>query len=197
MFIRKGRKMKLGAVILAGGKSRRMGEDKAELKTGGRSFLEIISGELSGFDELLLSVDDAGRYTGSKLCRVGDVFPGCGPMGGLHAALTACNSDVLLAVSCDLPLFTKALGESLCAGLAEGYDAVVPKTDDGRIHPLCAVYRKSCAAVFEKFLAGGNYRMTDALKAMNVKYINGLDDRQLQNINTREEYSLLLEKGDG
>ncbi len=187
--------MKFGAVILYGGKSRRMGRDKAELIIENQTFLEHISAELKNFDELLLSVDSLDKSPDSKYTAVTDIYADCGPMGGIYAALSACNSDALLVVSCDLPLFREELGNYLCSQLTEDADAVVPVTSDGRMHPLCAVYLKSVAPVFEKHLKSNSYKILDAYRDMNVKYIamdrTPCSEKWLQNINTPQEYDAL------
>ncbi len=187
--------MKYGAVILYGGKSRRMGRDKAELKIDGKTFFEHIAGELKSFEELILSLDSLEKYPEMKYTAVTDVYPDCGPMGGIHAALTKCDSDALLVVSCDLPLFRSELGDYLVKQLTGETDAVVPVTSDGRIHPLCAVYRKQTVSVFEKHLKIGSYKILDAYKDMRVKYIpmdrTPCSEKWLRNINTPQEYDAL------
>jgi len=97
--------MKFEAVILCGGKSRRMGRDKAQLPWRGRTFLTHLLEELSEYEELLSSADHTFVSDAVPHCVVADIHPGCGPMGGIHAALCFCQSDALLALSCDLPLF--------------------------------------------------------------------------------------------
>ena len=78
--------MNFGAVILAGGKSRRMGRNKAQLTVNGQSFLDIITAELSGFAELMVSVDDAALHPEILLPMVSDAYSDCGPMSGYDDA---------------------------------------------------------------------------------------------------------------
>lgn len=184
--------MNYGAVILAGGKSRRMGSNKAELELGGVRFLDKLVYELSGFPELLVSVDDPEKHPGWRYPMVGDLFPGSGPMGGLHAALQGCSSDALAAVPCDVPLFSKAMAEEMCRCLDAETDAVIAVTEDGREHPLCGVYKKSCCSVLQQCLQERNYRMRDALAKLSVKrYQPGKHSWRLQNVNTPEEFRKL------
>ncbi len=184
--------MKFGAVILAGGESRRMGTDKAQLKLDGKTFLARIAGELSDFDELYVSVGENRSYP-IEIPRVTDVFSRCGPMCGIHAALSACQSDALLVVSCDLPLYRRDLGEKLVEAMTPDYDVVIPKTPDGRQHPLCAVYSKSCLPVFESDLKVGGFKLMRALEHLSVKYVE-VDDLEgcLTNINTCDDYKKLV-----
>ncbi|MEA4895671.1 MAG: molybdenum cofactor guanylyltransferase [Oscillospiraceae bacterium] len=187
--------MKFGAVILDGGKSRRMGRDKAELMIAGKTFLEHIAGELGDFEELMISVNSTEKYPHTKYKIVTDIYTDCGPMSGIHAALSVCDSDVLLVVSCDLPLFRSELGIYLREQLSADLDAVVPVTSDGRIHPLCAVYHKRTVPIFKKYLDAGNYKILEAFKSMRVKFIpldrTPCSEKWLQNVNTPEEYEAL------
>ncbi|MBR7058065.1 MAG: molybdenum cofactor guanylyltransferase, partial [Stomatobaculum sp.] len=112
------------AVILAGGKSSRMGRDKASLTLGHETFLQRIAAELDacGFQEKYVSLGSGSRYgmheeenstgTGEKTeihipvgwTAVRDRYRDCGPLGGIHAALSACRAEWALFVSCDTPL---------------------------------------------------------------------------------------------
>ena len=182
------------AVVLAGGQSRRMGQDKASLTIGGLSFLEKIAGELAGFGEVLVSVADAGAPRLSGCRNVVDVYKGCGPLSGLYSALSVIETEALLAVSCDLPFFNRALGEYLVAQLDADADAVVPVTA-GRIHPLCAVYRKRCAGVFKQQLEQGDLKLRNALMRLRTKYVEITDgdfaEMLDKNINTRADLETL------
>ena len=106
-----------------------MGSDKAGLRLGGRTFLELIKGELSDFDELLISVAEGEGDAGT----VSDIYKKCGPMGGIYSALRAAKSDALLVVPCDLPLFGRSLARELAANMDEDTDALICVTDD-KIH---------------------------------------------------------------
>ena len=81
----------IGAVILAGGQSRRMGENKAFLTLREKTFLARISEQLSEVQEVLLSVDSASKYAEESFAAIEDLHPGCGPIGGIYSALRACR----------------------------------------------------------------------------------------------------------
>lgn len=184
--------MKYGAVILAGGQSRRMGRDKSQLKLDGVCFLDRLAEELGGFGELIVSVDDEKRHPGISYPMVSDKYPECGPMSGLFSALQECSADALVVVPCDVPLFSREMAERLCAELKEGTDAVIVVTEDGRRHPLCGIYRKSCAGEMKRCLDGQNYRMQSMLKGLRVRtYEAGGESWRLNNINTPEEFQRL------
>lgn len=182
--------MRYGVVILAGGKSTRMGTPKHRLQAGGLSFLDRLVYELGGFPELLVSVDDEKKHTDIRYPMVSDKTADCGPMGGLYAALTECVSDALVAVPCDVPYFSKTMAERLCAELDDVTDAVIFVTQDGREHPLCGVYKKSCADVFGQCIGQRSYRMFGALERLSVKHCQaGRDSWRLYNVNTPQDFN--------
>lgn len=184
--------MTYGVVILAGGRSSRMGTDKAELRLDGVRFLDKLMEELRGFSQLLVSVNDRDKFLDLECPRVVDVWKGCGPMGGLHAALKCCEVDALVVVPCDVPFFSKEAATKLCAELDEETDAVIAVTEDGREHPLCGVYRKSCFKVLEQCLTEQNYRMREALSRLRQKKcLMGKYSWRLRNVNTPEEFQKL------
>lgn len=189
--------MAVGAVILAGGKSSRMnGRNKALLHLKGQSFLEKILRELSGFQEVLISADRMERYPQYQGMVVPDLFPGTGPIGGLYSSLSACKSDALLVVSCDMPLFSAQLGEYLLSYHASQWDALVLEDRSGRLQPLCGIYQKSSLPVLLEQLQSGNYKMLDLLARLRVKTVklrySAFPDTCVWNINSPEDYARLL-----
>jgi molybdopterin-guanine dinucleotide biosynthesis protein A len=188
----------VGAVILAGGKSSRMKRNKAFLPFGDSTFLEHILGELDNFSEVLISsaTGETGLYGHFKHPVVEDLYPDRGPIGGLYTALTSCRSYRLLALGCDKPLFSGSLGKYLAEQACSGdYEALVPRTRDGRLQPLCAVYAVSCAEVFHRQILAGNNRLTDVLRYLRTGYISlantPFPDLLLSNINSPKEYRAL------
>ena len=93
---KKGAGMGIGALILAGGASRRMmGGNKAFLTLDGHAFVRRVMAQLAGFDECLLSVSDPAPYESLGLPIVRDAYPGCGPLGGICSALEVCQSGAV------------------------------------------------------------------------------------------------------
>jgi molybdopterin-guanine dinucleotide biosynthesis protein A len=172
--------------ILAGGDARRFGgRDKSALVVDGRTILERQISELS-------TVTPDVRV----IRREDDLVPGCGPLGGLHAALNAARGDPLFLVACDMPFVTAALAAYLLM-LAGEADAVVPRTDGG-YHPLCAVYRRACLPAVERRLAERRLKMLDLLHDLRVREVTADDlgrfgncDRLLANVNTPAEFASL------
>lgn len=174
---------------------------KGALSLAGDSFLDRIAGQLRDYPEVLLSVDAANRYPESLLPRIVDARPGCGPLGGIVAALRACRSDTLLAVAVDMPLFDAGLGDYLKAFLGADCDAVAAEDRHGRMHPLCALYAKSALPVLEERLAAGDYRLRGALARLRTRVAplahSAYPDAVLANINTPEEYAALRREVEG
>lgn len=184
-----------GAVILAGGQSRRMGQDKKDLAWGNKTFLDTIAGEIRHFDELLLSTA-ASESTGLDGFRsIPDVYPDSGALGGLYSALTACHSAGLLTVCCDMPLFKRGLAEYICSYISSDYDAIVIVDRSNRRHPLCGYYSKSALPVLEIQLRQGDLKLKNALTKLRIREIylkhSIYGDEMVTNINTPEEYALL------
>lgn len=192
--------MKTGCVILAGGKSSRMGEDKALLTYEGKFFVEKIAEELDFFEEKMIARGnnpELRNFVKKDLWEVvTDEYENHGPLGGLHAALKKCQSDAMFVVTCDMPLISKQLVKKNCDIFEQENknDAGVVVTGDGKIHPLCGIYRKELHIYMEKNLLQNNNRMISILKEGNVKYIelDDLESKYLKNINTRLEYENLI-----
>lgn len=185
------------AFILIGGASSRMGSNKAELELGGRTFSARIAAALSAIAGTirLVGTKDATTVSLTELENVPDVHPRWGALGGLHAALAACKSEWAAVVACDLPLVTGDLFRRLLT-LRENFDAVVPVQSDGRLQPLCALYRRQpCLPVANELIAAGERRPRALLAAVNSRRVAPAELADLDgaanffwNINTPEDY---------
>jgi molybdopterin-guanine dinucleotide biosynthesis protein A len=186
------------AAILAGGRAARFGgRDKSALVIGGQSILERQLAELSRLtDDILVVGADKGSVPGS-LCRVvPDRTPGCGPLGGLDAALAAAKNEVVVIVACDMPFVTSAFLGHL-VDLIGNADAVVPRTERG-YHPLCAVYTQACRGPVVRRLAERRLKMLDLLADLRVRALTtaeieafGGARRLLANVNTPADYEAI------
>lgn len=189
--------LRIGVLLLAGGRGRRMGSaDKALLTLHGETFLNRLLSELNGVGETLVSVDHAGRYPDLPAPAVPDLWPGTGPLGGLCSGLSACASEALLTIACDMPLFSRDLAEYLLDYVSSDYDAFVTEDRKGRAHFLCGVYRKTALPAALELLERGEYRIGALLDRLRVKRISltptVFPDRLVSNINTPAEYERLL-----
>ena len=181
------------AFILAGGASSRMGTDKSQLLIERQTFTERIADTLR---EVTDSVTVVGRsLDASSLPTVPDVYPQWGALGGLHAALAACNREWAIVVACDLPFVTSELFLHLAA-LRLDHEAVVPVQQDGRPQPLAALYRVDpCRQRATSLIETGARRPLDLLEAVKTRWVDfaeirNLDqsDRFFVNINTPKDY---------
>lgn len=158
-------------VILAGGKSLRMGTNKAALKIGGRKMLDRVVEELSGvLSEIIVVAGEAEPYRYLGLPVVGDIYPGCGPLGGIHAGLVTAKTPYIFVVGCDMPFIKGGLISCLSV-LAGGYDVIIPR-DGEYVEPLFALYGKGCIIPIEKRLKESRYKITGFFPEVRVKYID-------------------------
>jgi len=165
--------MTMGLIMLAGGKSLRMGQDKAQLQWQGKTFLETLlhKAQAYGFEEIIIAAGaNSVQDTGTAVVVVEDSYQDCGPLGGLQAALRVSRSDYLLTLSCDMPLLQLDF-LTLLKTAADGKNKAVVPLADGRIQPLSALYHRDCMAPIESLLQGKKYRMTDLLGAVKTKYV--------------------------
>lgn len=177
-------------VILCGGKSSRMGEDKALLLYDGKSFLSCASSSLSFSRDIIIASGE--KDYGTAYREVKDVYPGKGPLAGLHAALLLCKTEYAFVLSVDLPLFTSAFGLKILEEMDSSFDAVVPMTPEGRVHPLCALYRRSVSLIAERMLLDGRLRVVELLKNVRTRILDVPFVRDVVNVNTKEGYKNLI-----
>ena len=187
------------AAILGGGQARRFaGQDKSALIVDGRSIVERQMAELFQVttDVMIVGSHRIPRAPG-VVRLVPDGVPGCGPLGGLHAALTAAEGEATIVVACDMPYLSAPFVNHLLA-LTREADVVVPRTDRG-YHPLCAAYTRACLAPVTRRLADGRLKMADLFEDVKVRVVTareidafGDHHRLLANVNTPAEYRCLV-----
>ena len=184
------------AVILAGGNSARMGQDKALLPIGGRPMIEHICDQLRPhFKQILLSANDADKYAFLGVPVVPDKVPGQGPLMGIASALEASAHDLNLVIACDIPGINIDFVRRMLAE-AEGYDGVVPVTNGSRYEPLLALYRKSVLGPIREVLSSGRRRVRDLFELCRINCIELGDAAWLRNLNTVGDYTLFREEHD-
>ena len=104
---------KIGFLLLSGGKSTRMGTHKALLEVNGRTLLDTVADAGKEFDVRILSVNDPSIPAPEGYARCADVYPDCGPMAGIHAALCKTDCDALVTAPCDAPYYSAELARYL------------------------------------------------------------------------------------
>jgi molybdopterin-guanine dinucleotide biosynthesis protein A len=193
--------MEIEGFILVGGRSSRMGRDKASLTLEGRSFAERIFEALGAIAGQVSLVGKKNVDSSLKIGVVPDVYEGWGALGGLHGALHACRAEWAAVVACDLPFVT---GELLLRlrSLRQDSEAVVPVQRDGRLQPLCALYRAEPARESARRMIEAGERRPRALvqllrtRLVRWEEVTDLDGAQLffENVNTLEDYASALSR---
>lgn len=182
------------ALLLAGGKSSRMGQDKALLPFGKTTVIEFLLARLQQACEDVIVVTTPGQtYPHLNVRKVFDLVPNKLSLGGLYSGLLQSPSEINFVCGCDMPLLKPELVRHLFAQI-EGYEAVVPK-HNGFFEPLCAVYSKACLPHIEAQLQTVDLRMTSWLAHARVRFVDEEELRKvdpemlsLLNMNTPEDY---------
>lgn len=191
---------RLDGVVLAGGRSRRLGLDKALVRFGGVPLLRIVVERVAQVcREVVVAVDRPNRYEGLALPArlVADESPGLGPLSGLQVGLRTCRTEHVLVAACDLPFLNVELLRHM-ARLPRSYQALVPWRD-GRWQPLHAIYARSCLEAVDAMAAGGG-SMQELLGRLNVRRLDEeemdrLDPDGLSLVNLNERSDLDRARG--
>ena len=194
--------MTTAAIVLAGGRSTRLGRDKATTPLLGVPLLQRVLDRLAGLMDECVIVTRPGQKldgvaTGASRV-IEDLFPDNGPLGGLYTGLISIESPIAIAVACDMPLLQPPLLRELLRLLPE-HDAVVPLSN-GLPQPLCAIYAKSCLATIQRQLDAGNLRLLDLCAGLPIRYVEtdewrrfDPDGLSFQNVNREEDLRRVAE----
>lgn len=188
-------------VILAGGKSRRMGENKALMQLGDDTLIgHVIRRVRLITNELLLITNSPTEYAHLGVSMHGDILPATGALGGIYTGLTHASHDAVLCVACDSPFLEPKLLTYLVSVLGE-YDAVMPETfthhDDTQttLQTLCAAYSKRCLSIIEWMLRESELRVHALKERAHIQCVSPEVWRNLDpdgmsffNINTPEDF---------
>lgn len=189
----------ISLIVVAGGKSSRLGRDKRFIELGGTAMLERLLLNLAKlpFKAKILAVEEknnklqaiADRY-GLKL--VTDKLKEVGPMEGIANGLLAMPTEYAQIVSCDMPFFNSSVTDSLLAAYNTAdkkYLALLPQTPQHR-QPLAGLYNKDLAKIFKAELAAGRRRISSAIEKVNYKLVLQADTTPFFNVNTKADYRL-------
>jgi molybdopterin-guanine dinucleotide biosynthesis protein A len=186
------------ALVLVGGQSSRMGSDKALLRLpDGESLLEHALAMAATVASEVKLVGPRQKYVEIRWAGevVEDTFPGTGPLGGIHAGLTASSTDLNLVLAVDMPAVTSELLRFLVQTAQTHERLVTAFGAEGRWQPLCAVYRKGFARVAEDAITAGRCKV-DASFTEQIAHqvseddlrLNGFSAELFTNCNTAEEW---------
>lgn len=181
------------AYLLAGGKSMRMGQNKAFINFRGQTLLTRALHTLNEACGQVTIIGDSATFV-PHAATIPDFFPNCGPLGGIHTALTNSQSDLNLMLAVDMPFVTADLLKFLLDRAAETNALItVPRTGRG-LQPLCAVYRRNFAPVAERAIRAGNYKIDATFANLELRIIDlqellaaNFADELFFNVNTPED----------
>ena len=195
---------KFTGYILAGGKSSRMGTDKAFLKIGEKTFLENAVEILkSNCEQIKIVLNKSQNHFIEKLpagvSYIFDIHENRGALGGIHAAFQDCQTAFAVILAVDLPFVTSKAIEKLCEIIVHENDfsAVVPRQTDEKLQPLCAVYQvKKCLPETENILLkADSISVRDFLKTIETKIIAtgqlGANKHLFKNVNSPSDFENL------
>jgi len=167
--------LSLTAIILAGGKSSRVGLNKSkdQMKLAGRPLIDWVISKLTSLDNLIeeniIIVGPKEKYPNFKQV-VQDIFPQKGPLGGIFSGLKASNSQYNLVVACDMPFLEVKLLQYMREEI-DSNDIIIPRYNRGYIEPLCAIYSKKCLEVMEKNIQSGILSIQKIFPHLKIKFI--------------------------
>lgn len=157
-------------IVLAGGKSSRMGVNKALIEFGGRRLIEATVDCLRAlFPEVLIIANDPPRYAYLGVKVIPDLIPDSGSLGGIYTGLSAASHHTGFFVACDMPFLNADL-ITLLVREAEGWDVVVPRVN-GELQPLHAVYAKSCLPLIKESIDASVLKIARFFAKARVKII--------------------------
>jgi molybdopterin-guanine dinucleotide biosynthesis protein A len=186
-------KEKATAIVLAGGKSSRMGKDKSLLPVNGRPLIAHIVDQLRDrFDEIIIGANDPEKYAFLNLPVVADIEKDKGPLMGIYSCLKASTNDVNFVTACDIPVMNTKLISNMLQ-LAAGVDMVLPVGDENKYEPLFAIYNKSVLPSAEKVLKNNCRKIIGLLNFAKVRFIDFDNSNWYQNLNQKSEYLKFIE----
>jgi molybdopterin-guanine dinucleotide biosynthesis protein A len=180
-------------VILAGGKSIRMGKNKAFIQVEGIPIIERIHNlfrEL--FREVIIVTNEKDLFSNFNSKIYSDLIPGKGALGGLYTGIVVSSFYYSFCVACDMPFIKRSLVQHLIQNVANE-DVIVPRTKDG-LQPLHAIYSKKCIGPIRKSIEEGKSKIIDIYDQVSVKIVDEKEflcfdpgRESFINVNTPEE----------
>ncbi|RED44908.1 molybdenum cofactor guanylyltransferase [Seonamhaeicola aphaedonensis] len=181
-------KKDITGIILAGGKSSRMGSDKGLIKLNDESFIEYSIKAMKPLVNDILIVSDNPDYDVFGYKRIEDDIKDAGPVAGICSGLNASETENNLILSCDIPLIKTNILEKLINSSDE-HSEIIQIESNGKTMPLIAMYKKQCAPTFLKALKNDERRLRQVISTMKTKNVVLTIEEQstTMNVNTQEE----------
>ncbi len=182
--------LKTAGFILAGGRSTRMGSDKAALEIGGLTLLEQVARHAAAAAGPVTIIGPADRYGGAGWPVIADRRSGRGPLAGIETALELRAAEWNLIVAVDMPgLRAEFLARILGAAIESQADCLLPVSPSGYPEPLCAVYHSRCLAAVSAALDRDQNKITAALEGLQVLHFPIHNQESVTNVNTPEDWA--------
>lgn len=172
--------------ILAGGQSRRLGRNKALVEVKGQTIIEkVVSAVPAKKENIKIVTSSFQTFRFLKLKMISDIYPGLGPIGGVHAGLVDSTFDLNFFLACDLPLIsTKVI--QLVLDSYSGQDVFGLRTKKG-LEPLCTLYSKNCISAIDNQMKIKDYSLHNLLETMPSEFIEMENSNLLFNMNTKQD----------
>jgi len=179
----------IGVIILAGGKSSRMGEDKGLMVLFGKPMIEYILDIADQISTDIVIVANNEEYNRYDYPTFPDIYPEKGPLGGLHAGLTKSKHEINIVLSCDVPYVKPELLQFLLTE-STNHDITIPLFED-RTHQLIGVYKKTCLPTFEKSIMMDELKISSIFSQLEVNVVdcNEFDKINFKNLNSKRDIS--------
>jgi molybdopterin-guanine dinucleotide biosynthesis protein A len=187
------------ALILCGGKSRRMGFDKSDILINGVPLIKITYENLmEEFEEVILVADKKDKFSNCDYKVVEDVYKECGPLGGIYSGLINSSSSYSFVIACDMPFISRGYIKYMKSIMKIEQPDCVVSLKNGFIEPFYSLFKRDMAGNIEKSLASSRYKTSEVIRACNSHFVDEETIRQyagerdiFTNMNYTDELKIL------
>ena len=178
--------------ILAGGQSRRFGQNKALFILEGQSIIERVIAAIPPTSKIFLITNSSNEYAHLKLPVISDHYPGCGPLAGIHAGLAHSPHEWNFFLACDFPYLQSSTIQEILSAPRHA-QIILPQPPEG-LQPLCALWSKTTLAAVAEALQKQEYRVQTLLAKLSLQPVVLSDPHTLFNLNTSQDLLKLLSR---
>ncbi|TES92661.1 MAG: molybdenum cofactor guanylyltransferase [Candidatus Cloacimonadota bacterium] len=186
------------AVVLSGGKSKRMGRDKSFLNIGDVFLLDIIVKKLKlVFDDIYVVINSSSKFQNLSANLLTDIFSEKGPLGGIYTALELIDANYIFVFACDMPFLNTGLIEYMVGKIDKQYNAIVPLINR-RAEPLHAIYSQGSKDTVKDSVVQNRLSVHSLFNKFSTLYVQEEEIKEFGNnmffnVNTLEDYKKALE----
>jgi molybdopterin-guanine dinucleotide biosynthesis protein A len=180
-------KRSLAGVLLAGGTSKRMGQDKASYIYRGKPLMDYSLDVLKAVSKTQIIVSKDKRHTRQNTTMIPDVIENAGPLCGIYSALDFIDEDYAIVLACDTPYVGTDVINTMISSI-DSYSIVIAK-HNGRVHPTIGIYKQSIHKQLGDFLNNGNRKMMDFIESQDYTTVDFsyMDEKIFRNINSARD----------